>query len=713
MKRKIKKVITVLIIIVLIFRVISSIYVYNFKYKEWKNKKIDVSILDINKIEEDKIEYKVKYNEDIFLLEIKDINKIYKIGDKITVLTNNYLIKKYNNPYEFDYKLYLNSNKIVSKLYCIRILKEDTNNSIFLNCINYIRDNISNKLDGKLSNINSNMIKSFMYGEQNYLDKELKYKFINIGLGHVLCISGTHLIYLISTFEKITNSKKRIILNLIIIVYFYIISLFNTSLLRSIIMYFLSIINKKINFKEKYILTLFFILILNPYYVFNIGIIFSFLSVLSIKLFNNTIKSWLEIRFNSNDKIIKYIIQNISLTLSAQILIIPFQIYYFQKVTLISVISNIVLAFILNILMYSIFSLFILFFIPILSDSLIFICDKVISLIILQVNILDKINYLNINIPKPNIIVFICFYLIIIFHLYQKYIIVYFWNYRNRVRVYIKIIKNICILIIIFWYIYTMYFENYVIFFNVGQGNMAFIHRYTKNIVVDIGSTKENIAGNILYNFLKAKNIDKIDMILITHMHSDHMNGVQNLIENNIDIQSVCYSIPYTRVEECAKLEKILKNNKIGIIKVRENDNIKIRDINIDILTPPKSNCIKDNDMLNANSTTYLIEINNKNYLFLGDSTKKTEQYILNTYMQNDSNIEIREKLKNIYVYQVAHHGSNTSSNEEFVSKIRIKNAIFSAQKSIYGHPSEKVIDIFNKLNCNIFLTEKNGAIMF
>jgi len=186
-----------------------------------------------------------------------------------------------------------------------------------------------------------------------------------------------------------------------------------------------------------------------------------------------------------------------------------------------------------------------------------------------------------------------------------------------------------------------------------------------------------------------------------------------NVLKNNIKIQSVCYSIPYTKVDECNKLEKLLKDNKIGIIKLKENDNIKIYDINIDILAPPINYYIKDNDMLNANSTVYLITIINKNYLFLGDSTKNTEQYILKAYLNNDKNVEIKEKLKNIYVYQVAHHGSNTSSSESFVNELNIKNAIFSAQKSVYGHPSEKVIEIFNNLNCKLFLTEKNGAIVF
>ena len=89
-------------------------YINNYKYEEWKNKKISVEIYNIEKIEEDKKVYRVRYDNNYFLLNIDNSNNNYQIGDKISILCNNYSIKKDNNPYEFDYKRYLNSNNIVS-----------------------------------------------------------------------------------------------------------------------------------------------------------------------------------------------------------------------------------------------------------------------------------------------------------------------------------------------------------------------------------------------------------------------------------------------------------------------------------------------------------------------------------------------------------------------------------------------------------------------
>ena len=114
-------------------------------------------------------------------------------------------------------------------------------------------------------------------------------------------------------------------------------------------------------------------------------------------------------------------------------------------------------------------------------------------------------------------------------------------------------------------------------------------------------------------------------------------------------------SIPGEKSNDYLELVKLLKRRKIPIIYIKEEDKITIGNINIDILSPPNSKII-DDDILNANSTVYLIEWNYKYALFMGDATKNTEKYILNKYINDFS---IKEKLEKISFYQVAHHGSN------------------------------------------------------
>ena len=683
-------------------------YIYNEKYKSLLNKQqvFEVEVNSLYKEEEDRITYKVKYDGNYFLLSCDNKEYKYKNKDRLVVLGKMYEIKKNNNPYEFDYKRYLNSNGIVNRIYCSKILKEEINNE---SLIFKIRTMFSNKLELNMSYTNSNILKSIMYGDDMFLDSNIEDKFMNIGIGHFICVSGSHIIFLLKSFEKITRTKKLIILKFILLIYFLCICLFNITLFRAICMFFLLSINKKYSYIKRYFISLYIVILINPYYIFNIGILLSFLSVLSIKLFYSLINSYIKVKFKVKGKVVEYIIDNISLTLSSQILILPILLYCFGYFSLMCIFSNLLLGFLLDYIMSISFILFILFFIPYISNILIIIVNFLISLLVMLVDYINSINYINITFPIPPILIIIIYYILVLLFLYDKKLYVIFWKSRKTIRKIVKLFKILSLSSVFIWYIYISFFEKCIIFFNVNQGNMAYIRDGITSIIVDIGSTRENNAANIMINYLNGKNIKYIDAILITHIHSDHINGIEKLLEN-VDVGWIIMSIPGEKSNEYLELVKILKNRKIPIIYIKEGDKITIRNINIDVLSPPANSKITDVDVLNANSTVYLIEWNYKYALFMGDATKNTEKYILNKYINDFS---IKEKLKKISFYQVAHHGSKTSTFEPFISKINNCNAIISADKSVYGHPDESVVELLKKYYFNVYITEQNGAIKF
>ncbi len=698
------KKIVLFLFIILVIRSVYVIYLYNFKYEVWENIIITVDIMQIEKRTDEAVTYIVKYNGDKFLLYIKD-NNVYNYGDRLKILCSNFDNKKYNNPFEFNYKMYLNSNCLVSRLYCIKVIDKEKFGILGIDFIHKLRDKISINIDDKMNSKYSNIFKSIVYGDDTYLEDDTEKMFTSIGLGHILCVSGGQIVYLLLAFENMTNSKKNNVIKCILLFYFYIISLFNVSLLRAIIMYILKLIYKNSGFFKRWIITAIIILIINPYYILNISIIFSFLSVLSMYIFNSQIESKIYAVAKIKSRgVVKEIIENISMTISSQILIVPFQIYYFGVFPLISVFSNVFICFTLNILMIFSFNLFIMFFIPIISDILIIICRYIMYFFIFQIEILDKVNYFNISLPKLSILVFVAYYSLILIYLYSKKIILISWRRRALLKRILSILKILCIIYIFFWYIYVMYFEKYVIFFNVGQGNMALIHSNNVNVIIDIGSTKNGNAGYIMSSFLKAKNIKKIDIILLTHMHDDHVNGIENLIENNIKINRIGYVNLKVKTNLYNKVNNIIKNNNISKLELAFLDKIEIGDIQIEILN--NENIILDEDIENANSTIYLVKFKNKDMLFMGDSTKKTEQDLL-------KNMDVN-KLSSIDILQVSHHGSKTSSDQEFLSKMSENTiAIISAEKEAYGHPDSSVIELLNKYNFKIYITEKNGAIKF
>lgn len=704
---KIKIIVIIILIFTIFIRIKEYMYIYNEKYKSLLNKQqvFEVEVNSLYKEEEDSITYKVKYDGNYFLLSIKNKEYKYKNKDRLVVLGKMYEITKNNNPYEFDYKIYLNSNGIVNRIYSNKILKEEINTE---SLIFKIRTMFSNKLELSMSYTNSNILKSIMYGDDMFLDSNIEDKFMSIGIGHFICVSGSHIIFLLKSFEKITRTKKLIILKFILLIYFFCICLFNITLFRAICMFFLLSINKNYSYIKRYFISLYIVILINPYYIFNVGILLSFLSVLSIKLFYSLINSYIKVKFKVKGKIAEHIIDNISLTLSSQILILPILLYCFGYFSLMCIFSNLLLGVLLDYIMSFSFILFILFFIPYISNILIIIVNFLISLLVMLVDYINSINYINITFPIPPILIIIIYYILVLLFLYDKKLYVIFWKSRKTIRKIVKLFKILSLSSVFIWYIYISFFEKCIIFFNVNQGNMAYIRDGITNIIVDIGSTRENNAANIMINYLNGKNIKYIDAILITHIHSDHINGIEELLEN-IDVGWIIMSIPVEKSNDYLELVKLLKRRKIPIIYIKEEDKITIGNINIDILSPPNSKII-DDDILNANSTVYLIEWNYKYALFMGDATKNTEKYILNKYINDFS---IKEKLEKISFYQVAHHGSKTSTFEPFISKINNCNAIISADKSVYGHPDESVVELLKKYYFNVYITEQNGAIKF
>jgi competence protein ComEC len=118
---------------------------------------------------------------------------------------------------------------------------------------------------------------------------------------------------------------------------------------------------------------------------------------------------------------------------------------------------------------------------------------------------------------------------------------------------------------------------------------------------------------------------------------------------------------------------------------------------------------------VNANSIISLISVDKENYLFMGDATKETEKYLMDNIYKKEANkrIEILNKLNNLYVLQIGHHGSKTSTSDYFLSNIKTKNSVISSKKQVYGHPAKETLDILKKYNIRYYITEYKGALKF
>ena len=705
---------SILLFFVLFIRVIYSIYLFNFKYLGISKNEGNFTIIEKYKETEKTISYYAKLNNDTFIIyvpkEFDVLNKKDVIKCSYKVMESEFL----NNYNEFNYDLYLKSTKVVGRLYItdMEVIKKSNSKSYVDDFKDFVKISFESRVSG--------LIISIITGDKELLDDDLKELFNLSGISHILVVSGSAIFILRKFIRRILKKVKFSgFIELIIIILYVLFCKFSISIFRAFLIYFLSFIFssfKKNKSKLYYILlSMLILLIINPYYTFNTSFWYSNLATLGITLIMPSVLSKLKVihlklyrqrndfklkkrlRYNFE----KYILNSISLTLSVQIILFPLNIYLGNSVYLLSFISN----FIINILYtaeYIISFLLIIFFkVPYLNSIICYVLNIITKMIINLASFFSKFSFLSININKMWLISIIILYVIIIYFFYG-YIIKFKLKYKfksiKKFNIFFKLFWLIMIFLLII-NIYFSYFAPFVYYFNVGQGNMSVLRCGGKVVIFDMGSSTNDVKS-ILLNFLKAYNIKKIDYIFLSHMHSDHINVIYSLEdeikEGKITIGAVCAN----SLNE--KMSEFLKDNNIEFVKLKRGDEFRIGKIDVNVLSPENANEIASKDMLNANSMVTSFKINGKSMLFMGDATKETESVLTNIIKENS-----------YYILQVGHHGSSTSTTENFLDKFSFKYAVISSKKSAYGHPADIVTLNLYKHNIKFTILEERGGLRF
>ena len=180
----------------------------------------------------------------------------------------------------------------------------------------------------------------------------------------------------------------------------------------------------------------------------------------------------------------------------------------------------------------------------------------------------------------------------------------------------------------------------------------------------------------------------KIDYIMISHFDEDHVGGLLQVLDE-FTVEKIIINKQIENSENYNNFLKIIKEKQIIVKKIKKGDRVFIqKDLYIDIIWP-SNNQILENP-LNNNSIVCKLNYYNFSMLFTGDIEKIAEDKILE---------QINSDLLKSDVLKVAHHGSKTSSTEEFLKLVQPKMAVIGVGKNNkFGHPNSDVIKRLNKL---------------
>lgn len=648
-----------------------SILILSFIRIKYIKEKVDITNKKIFVIEEyhindlslnltlsNKIKIKAKY---YFKDEQEKTNfvKYYDLKDKIKIDYEVVELKKNNNKELFNYYKYLKNKNININILIHKIsLFQKTKNPLYI-----IKNKIYRYIDSKKT---SKYMKAFILGN-NEIDKEYKKIYQKLGINHLFAISGMHISIFTMLFLKLfkllkIEEDKRYILVSIILVFYMFLTSFSASITRAGVFFILLAINKIYYFYIKPInvllLTVSLILFINPYFILDIGFIYSSL----ISFFLIVYSSYLE------------------------------DLSYFKSLLFVSIISLIVsfpitiyLNFEINILSF-IFNLFyvpfvsIIFF-PLLLINLILPIDFLISFLIFIMEYISKlvINF-SIFLTFKKIFIFVIFYyLLILLFIFTKFK---------------KIVISLFIgLVLLHSNINYLYHHSNLYMIDIGQGDSFLLYDNYEAILIDTGGvfkSKTNQTEDILIPLFKSLGIKKINKIIMTHGDFDHLGNSYSLVDK-FKVDKVYFNHNSYNKNELRLIEK-LKKKKIDYEKM---NSIKTKNFYLENLNYMHT----DNE--NDASLVINIRYKNKYMLFMGDASIKTEKYLLNNY--NFSNIDI---------LKVGHHGSITSTSEEFLKDIRPKIGLIScALVNKFKHPSNEVIKRLKKYNITLYQTRYDGGV--
>ncbi len=378
----------------------------------------------------------IKNEKQQFILEVNSANDI-QIKEKTLVTTPpsyniNYgdilcLTGKLSDieepvfPNLFNYKTYLQRERIYTRFYVDEIEYIENNSNIIKQLSLKVKQDINSKIEKYFMEPVSSVLKSMIIGDKSSIESDLKSDFINTGLIHILVISGLHIGFIVAIFLfvfKLFNLplKTVYILTIPAIFFYAILTGSNPPAIRATIMascILLSLVlDRESLIYNSICLAALIILAYNPQYLFTASMQLSFVATIGIIYFYPKIyNSFSKIK----NKFCKYILSIFCVTLSVQIALIPILIFYFGKFSVISFIANILIISVVGFVVALSFIFYIFTFISISVASYISILlSHTLNLILMVIHYFANLNYSVMETTIPDIKEIILYYLIVV-----------------------------------------------------------------------------------------------------------------------------------------------------------------------------------------------------------------------------------------------------------------------------------------------------------
>jgi competence protein ComEC len=542
------------------------------------------------------------------------------------------------------------------------------------------------------------VLEALLLGERGRMDEATTLALQKSGLFHLVAISGAHIAiisYFLFGILRLFRTPKRysyVILFFLLLFYALLVEA-RASVFRAVVMSHVYLVGKLL-WKNTRLLnaisfSAFFLLLVNPFYLFDLGFELTFAAALSIILFFPRVLRFLP-------RLPLKISELFALSLTAQAGVLPFLASSFNRVAFSSLLLNFAAVPLTGLIMALGFvflgsSLLSHSFAQILALALKFLVD----ILVLTSHLFDPVPGFSYRIPTPPLPVILGYFLSLSLLLLRP-------KLKGQKSLTFAVFGIFLALLISYPFPARFSRTLKLTFLDVGQGDSILVEfPGRKKMLVDGGGVPDDsfdIGENVVSPFLWRKGIKKIDYLVLTHAHPDHMNGLKAVARNfKISQYWEVFSPP-----QSASYEELRSNLQPSVIKKRIFRGFRQQEgaVRIEAVHPPEER-------------PYVLEASNDKSLVLRVSLGETA-FLLAADIELGAEREICEKNSAIpsQVLKSPHHGSKSSSSQEFLDLVRPRIVVVSVGRgNLFGVPNQEILERYEHIGARVLRTDEDGAV--
>lgn len=600
-------------------------------------------------------------------------------------------MSSFRNPGSFDSTGWNRVQEIGGRIRNASILKSEPEISV-LNQAALLNSMLRDFLRSKLSTGSGPLLGGMLLGGGADLDEETRNTFAQNGIAHLLSVSGAHLVLLSSLLTLLLRPLSvgwRRVLILVFLIAYGALCGSKPPILRALCMSAVLLYGGS-GGKRGIVLgmTAVLLLLYKPVWILDLGFQLSFLAVAGI--------IWLQPKCQRLlAKVLPDFISELgSVTLAAQLAVLPLEITHFHQVSIISFLSNLCLVPVLEFAAFLTICGLLLCIIPI-GDYCFWGASFLVEQVMVQAGWLADLPFSIIIIAALPLWCFIIYYVWVLVWA-DVPMAMYLSNFQRR-----------CLIVLCSSALgIALYLSSYgqqpmiAYFLDVGQGDCAVVvtpktwKERSKVIVFDTGGLKNYSTGSkILAPFLRTLGTGKIDLLILSHYDYDHIGGAVDL-SRVCEVEQVILPREYINQENEGMLLALSENWKsCNFVLAQQDKEYVLNNVRVKLVDVPSL-------MAKGNESSTLAEVCYKNYklLFTGDMGEEREK-MLALQSQYD-------------VLKAGHHGSRHSSSEDFLRQVRPKLTVISCGAgNRYGHPHKETLEHLAFYGSKVLRTDENGCI--